>query len=410
MKWLFIAHILFITQYLSAKEIVVCKSCEINDIQTALTKAQNHDRILIKKGVYISKNIVINKSIELIGEDYPIIDGEHKVQVITVGISDVTIKGLIIKNSKSSYTDDIAGIKIENVHNVVVEDCRFYDNFWAVYLAKSDNCKIVNNIIRGSAKRETSSGNGIHLWNCKNALIKNNKISGHRDGIYFEFVENSSIIGNLSEKNIRYGLHFMFSHHNEYLENTFRANGAGVVVMYSKHIKMIGNHFEENWGPAACGLLLKEITDSFVSQNVFYKNTQGILAENSDRIEFKENQFIENGWAVKIGSSCLDDYFYHNNFIGNTFEVATNSTMNNSVFSENYWSDYKGYDLDRDGFGDIPHRPVRLFSYISEKYPQVLILLRSLFVTMLDLTERYMPVFSPETLIDKKPLIRKWIG
>jgi nitrous oxidase accessory protein len=72
-------------------------------------------------------------------------------------------------------------------------------------------------------------------------------------------------------------------------------------------------------------------------------------------------------------------------------------------FDKNYWSQYEGYDLDRDGVGDVPHRPVRLFSILVEKQPQALLLLRSLLIDILDAAEKFMPALTPETLIDSKP-------
>ena len=75
-----------------------------------------------------------------------------------------------------------------------------------------------------------------------------NRIAGHRDGIYLEFVHGTVVAGNTSERNLRYGLHFMYSDDCRYIENVFRANLAGVAVMYTKRIAMIGNRFEDNWG------------------------------------------------------------------------------------------------------------------------------------------------------------------
>jgi nitrous oxidase accessory protein len=78
-----------------------------------------------------------------------------------------------------------------------------------------------------------------------------------------------------------------------------------------------------------------------------------------------------------------------------------------TTLKENYWDKYSGYDLNGDGFGDVPYRPVRLFSLIVERNPMALMLLRSMFVQILDLTERVMPTITPETLVDEKPLMRK---
>jgi nitrous oxidase accessory protein len=103
--------------------------------------------------------------------------------------------------------------------------------------------------------------------------IAGNVVEGHRDGIYFEFVTNSVIENNQSMHNVRYGLHFMFSHHNSYVGNQFSGNGAGVAVMFSNHVTMSKNVFSDNRGSAAYGILMKEISDSWVEGNYFLRNT-----------------------------------------------------------------------------------------------------------------------------------------
>ena len=104
----------------------------------------------------------------------------------------------------------------KSVFNCTISNNKFINNFFAIYLAKSANCTISNNYIEGEKKRETNSGNGIHLWYCKDISVENNTILNHRDGIYFEFVRNGKITNNFSKENLRYGLHFMFSDSCEY--------------------------------------------------------------------------------------------------------------------------------------------------------------------------------------------------
>ena len=226
---------------------------------------------------------------------------------------------------------------------------------------------------------------------------------GHRDGIYFEFVEDVTIKGNLSEENLRYGQHFMFSDRCRFTDNTYRNNGAGVAVMYTDEVVMSGNRFLDNWGSAAYGLLMKEIRNSEVTENTFRNNSTGLYMESSSRNRIKYNDFENNGWAIEIMANSMDNQIVQNNFIENSFEVSTNSRQNFNIFNENYWSSYSGYDLDRDGVGDVPYRPVRLFSIIIEKQPEVLVLMRSLLIGILDTAERIMPVLTPEELVDKKP-------
>jgi nitrous oxidase accessory protein len=205
---------------------------------------------------------------------------------------------------------------------------------------------------------------------------------------------------------MRYGLHFMYSDSCEYRRNAFTANGAGVAVMYSRQVTMVDNRFEDNWGPAAYGLLLKEIKDSRIEGNVMARNTVGLFAEGVDRSEIRGNQFLRNGWAIRLMADATDNSFRHNRFEGNTFDVATNSQASSpSAFAENYWDGYAGYDLDHDGFGDTPFRPVRLFSVLVEQNEPLLILLRSFFVDLLEAAERVAPVLTPETLVDARPMM-----
>ena len=197
----------------------------------------------------------------------------------------------------------------------------------------------------------------------------------------------------------------MFSNNDEYLQNTFEDNGAGVAVMFSKFIVMKNNRFARNWGTASYGLLLKEIYDAEVVNNEFKENTIGIFIEGSTRINYTENLYEKNGWAIKVSGGCYENKFFKNNFIGNSFDVSYNTKMNDNSFTGNYWSDYTGYDLDKDGIGDVPYRPVKLFSYIVNRTPETIILLRSLFVDIINFSEKVSPVFTPDDLIDNQPLI-----
>jgi nitrous oxidase accessory protein len=83
--------------------------------------------------------------------------------------------------------------------------------------------------------------------------------------------------------------------------------------------------------------------------------------------------------------------------------------MNDNSFEGNYWSSYTGYDLDKDGLGDVPFRPVKLFSYIVNRTPETILLLRSLFMEILNFSEKVSPVFTPDNLMDNKPLMKKII-
>lgn len=407
-KRLFGLLFLFWSVQLSTQSIEVCSDCKINSLQKAIDSATAGDTILVKKGTYKEYNILIDKPLTIRGQNYPIIDGEDKGEIIRIVSDNVTIDGLFIINVGTSYTSDHAAIRVVRSENFVIKNVVLEKLFFGIYIEKSKHGKIFHNKVIGDAQDEYNSGNGIQLWYSKNVVVEQNIVQKVRDGIYLEFSDSITINNNVSTNNLRYGLHFMFSNDDLYTNNTFENNGAGVAVMFSKRIKMMHNTFKKNWGSAAFGLLLKEINDAEIKGNVFEENTVAINIEGSNRILYSGNDFISNGYAIKVLGACYANTFEQNNFLYNSFDVSYHSRINDNIFQHNYWSSYTGYDLDKDGVGDVPYRPVKLFSYIVNKTPETIILMRSLFIDMIDFSEKVSPVFTPDNLLDLSPQIKRY--
>ncbi len=398
--------IFFMSQSSYGDQIRVCPDCRVNSIKAAIDLAKAHDTILIMKGRYYEFDIKIDKPLILTGEGHPVIDGQKKGEILTINSDGVTVEGIKFINVGISYTEDFAAVRVRRSRDFIIRNLILEDMFFGIYIEKSSHGKILDNVVIGNAVYEHNSGNGLHLWYSHHLELRNNKISGLRDGIYLEFSDDCIIDNNISENNLRYGLHFMFSNRDSYANNLFERNGSGVAVMFSKNIKMTRNIFRENWGSASYGLLLKEINDAEIIGNEFLENTIAINVEGSNRIVYKHNTFRNNGWAVKVRGACYSNSFLENNFMNNSFDLSYNSKINDNSFDRNYWTNYSGYDLDRDGIGDVPFRPVKLFSYVVNRTPETIVLMRSLFVDIIDFSEKVSPVFTPDNLVDQNPMIK----
>ena len=388
-------------------EIIVAQDGAVKTIRRGLELVADGGRLVITGGVYRENGLRISRPVRIVGQDFPVVDGGGKGELFLVSGNDVAISGMRFRGVGVSYTEDRAAIRVTEASGCAITDNRVDDALYGIYLAKVTDCRIERNQLRANGKTESTSGNGIHLWSSRGIRISDNRVSGYRDGIYFEFVHDTEVIRNVSERNIRYGLHFMYSDDCTYTGNTFRNNGSGVAVMYTNRVHMTRNRFEQNWGSAAYGLLLKEIADSRLEQNVFANNTTGLVADGANRVQAIGNTFSGNGWAIKVEGSTVDGRFASNIFLANTFDVATNSRQPSSVFAGNFWDSYDGYDLDGDGTGDVPHAPVRLFALIVERNPQAIVLLRSVLVSVLDAAERAIPSLTPQLFVDSKPLMRR---
>lgn len=392
----------------SARILEVGAGQHYHRLQQALVVAQNGDEIRLQGGVYREGPLVIDKSIILRGFNQPILDGEYKETILRITAPDVVVQGLTLRNTGFSYTQDYAAIRIE-APRARIENNRIENAFFGLYLSAADQSVIRSNVVLGQATKESNSGNAIHVWKSEQVMLEDNQVSGHRDGFYFEFVKNSVILHNVSSDNLRYGLHFMFSDGNRYEDNRFERNGSGVAVMYTRNILMRRNEFLNNWGPTAYGLLLKDISNSEIRGNFFRRNTTGLHMEGSNRLRIDDNFILNNGWAVRLHANCSDNRFSNNIFMGNAFDIATNGSDNSqtgNIFNGNYWDKYGGYDLNKDQVGDVPYHPVSIFSRLVERIPPALILLRSFFVQAIDFAEHIVPILTPKTLVDEKPLMK----
>ncbi len=388
-----------------AATLQVSPGGKLQSIQSALQQAHPGDTILVSGGHYSEKNIEVTKAVSLIGQNKPVLDGENLYEIISVKAARVLIDGFHFIRAGYSDITELAAIKIYYVSHVTIRNNFFDDTYFGVYNLHTNKCAILNNSFKAKGIEEMNSGNGIHCWQCDSMTIADNIITGHRDGIYFEFVTNSFITRNQSIRNVRYGLHFMFSHGNRFDHNVFSGNGSGCAVMYSHHVVMTHNTFSENWGSASYGILMKEISDSHVQDNQFNRNTSGIYMEGTNRIAVVHNAFTKNGTAMRMQASCNGNSINSNNFMANTFDVATNGSLMLNTLSGNYWDKYAGYDLDRDGTGDVPYHPISLYSMLTEQVPEAMMLLHSFMVTLLDNVEKIIPTITPENFMDDKPVM-----
>ncbi|WP_124642337.1 nitrous oxide reductase family maturation protein NosD [Amniculibacterium aquaticum] len=394
--------------WLQASVLKVGKDKPYKTIQQALKVSKPGDSILVDAGTYKEGNLNITKPLTILGIGRPILDGEMKYEILSFRANHIVLKGFRIINSGEDEVKNIGALRLYDSHFTTVANNIFENNYFGIFIQRGYKCLIQNNkFTTKRSKSQEGVGDGIHAWSSDELWIKNNYVEGHKDGIYLEKVLNSYVARNYSKKNLRYGLHFMFSNDNIYSHNTFDGNDAGVAVMYSNNVGMVGNRFINNWGDASYGLLLKEISFSKIKENYFDNNTTGIFMDGATKIDFYKNQFSNNGWGLKVNANCMENRINNNNFLGNVFDISTNGTMVLNDFKSNFWDkNDERYDLNKDGISDIPYHPLSLYAVLSERNPSVMLLFRSFFVDLMDRVEKILPSLTPENFVDDKPLMK----
>ena len=82
--YVLILFLLFSLSTSAAKVLYVGEKQQFNAIKPAIESAMDGDSVIVMGGFYKEGNIVINKSISLIGVNRPIIDGDRRYEVITI--------------------------------------------------------------------------------------------------------------------------------------------------------------------------------------------------------------------------------------------------------------------------------------------------------------------------------------
>ena len=145
--YIFVIFVITITPFFSNNSY--SKTWYVNPgelISDKIGLSENGDIIVINKGVY-NQRFVIDKSVSVIGKDFPIIDGGDRGSVIKVTAPNTVIKGLKIRGGGSSLSVEDAGIDLENSPHSIIENNILEDVLFGIYLKNSPGTLILNNKI-----------------------------------------------------------------------------------------------------------------------------------------------------------------------------------------------------------------------------------------------------------------------
>ncbi len=386
---------------------------EGGSIQEALASASEGDRVEVAAGTY-REHLVVDRKVELVGIDWPVIDGGGKGRVVVVKAPGAVIRGFRIRGSGNDLVAIDAGIFVERkakgvlIRENILEDCLF-----CIWVDGAEGVKSIGNRITG--KKELISqrrGNGIHYWNVLNGLIEGNSITHARDGIYI-FENHNTLIRNNRISDLRYGIHYMYADRNTVVGNMAYRCRKGFALMFSEKLDVFSNVALEN---SEDGILFRDLRSSRVADNVVAGNNQGLFLYNSTFNEIEGNLILGNKTGAYVWAGSVNNKVSGNAFIKNIEQVRYVGTVD-EIWDGNYWSDYLGWDLNSDGIGDIPYRANDIMGRLTWEYPVVKLLMSSPAVQTLRMIENQFPVMRAPSIVDRSPLMRpkgeewrRWIG
>jgi nitrous oxidase accessory protein len=393
---------------LHASTLVVGPGGQFADVREAIHAAAPADTVQVRGGTYTG-NLVLDKPVTIEGIGWPVLRGEGHGSVVTVLAPGCSIRAFRIEHSGGMLAYEDSGILLKSDGNRV-ENNQLRDVLFGVYLFQSSHTTIAGNVLYG--RKELGFGErgaGIHIFNSTDNAIAGNTITDMRDGMYLQNADRSVIRGN-RVFNVRYGLHYMYSNDNVFEDNIFEHNVAGAAIMYSRNIQFRRNAFIHNRGFSSFGVLFQDSENCVSEQNLFVDNVVGIFMEALRGSRFERNLIASNDTAIEVFSSSERNDFHRNNFVANLSPISIVGKTSNIQWDRegtgNYWSDYKGYDLDGHGIGDVPFRIQNLFEHLEGNRPRLRIYFFSPASQALAAAEQSFPVFEGSREFDRYPLMK----
>ena len=195
-------------------------------IQDAIDNASDTDTIYVYSGVY-NENIIINKSLSLIGQDRSTttILGANGSEIVTLDDCSVELTGFTLQ--KYNKTNDI-GILISECWSTHIHENNVISCGFGIYLSYSESTIVSNNTLRNCTY-------GILIALIANITITQNKIEGNNKGCGIE-------LG---------GVQFGIQYKNYITRNTIMNNSIGLHLFTAWSVIIQENNFIGNQQPAS---------------------------------------------------------------------------------------------------------------------------------------------------------------
>jgi nitrous oxidase accessory protein len=380
------------------------------DLQQAIDDAATGDTLCLAPGRYPGP-IALGRGVTLWGPPEAVITSRGTGTTVRLGAG-ACLTGLTVDGSGGRFDLSDAAVHLSGeapaVRGVTIRNATF-----GVVVEKARAALVQGNTIVGAGSGPFGMrGDAIRLWEVRGATVTDNRVFGSRDMVIW-YASGNQIARN-EVRGSRYGVHLMYSHRNRVLDNVFADNVVGVFVMYSREVELRNNLISGSRGNAGVGVGIKESGSLRVEGNRLAGNTTAIYLDTTplqltDDNVFRSNVLAYNEVAVLFHKSETRNTFEDNVFRGNLtgVEVDGGGHARDVTWRRNDFDDYAGYDLDRDGFGDLPYQLRSLSSDLRGRAPALTFLRGAPALFLVELFSQVIPLFAPRVvLIDPQPRMR----
>ena len=384
------------------------------DLQATIRAAEPGATIRVPSGVHRGPFVLDNR-VAIEGDPGAILEGVGDGDVVKITAAHAAVRRLTVRGTGVSLDKENTGILVM-ADDVTVENVTLQDVLFGIYARQANRIALRNNTIAGKDFDVTRRGDSIRLWYCNDGLIEGNRVSHTRDVVVW-FSQRTRVLRN-EVRDSRYGLHLMYADATVMEDNRLEGNSVGAFLMYSNHSVFRRNQVVSCRGPSGYGLGLKDNDALVAEENELVGNRIGIYVDNSpnsidSRCAIRLNLLAYNDIGIGFLPAVKRNDVSSNSFVDNLEQVAVIGPGNfhGNAFTVdgrgNYWSDYRGYDLDGDDIGDLPYRAESFFESLMDRHPELRLFQFSPLQQAVDLAVRAFPVVQPRPkLTDTAPLMQ----
>jgi nitrous oxidase accessory protein len=318
--------------------------------------------------------------------------------------------GLTIQGSGHRFDLVDAAVKVSLAEDVRIEGVHVVRATFGVIVERSKRVLVQGSEIVGSGDLSLGMrGDAIRFWETEDSTIAGNDVRDSRDVVVWysprNHLENNRVEGS------RYGTHLMYSRDAVVTRNRYVRNEVGVFVMYSRGVRVEDNLMADATGGAGMGIGVKESGNVVARGNRIIQDSVGLYVDTSplqpeDFNVVEQNVFRLDQVAILFHSSPRATRVVSNSFRDNNAQVRIDGEGDalGIEWDGNDWDDYRGYDLDHDGTGDLPYELRSLSNELTARDPALAFFAGSPALAMVEAAGKVVPLLEPRTMVrDPRP-------
>jgi len=380
-------------------------------LQTEIDAAPAGGVICLADGVY-SGPVLIEKPLTIWGSHSAIIQSMGSGSTLTVLGDQVQLLGLTVRGSGNRFDLNDSALKVNGSH-VLIQGLRLEGALFGLTAEQASDVTFRGNTIDGDAQKPLGlRGDAVRLWQTRDSKIEQNRITDCRDIIIW-YSSHTRVANNVIDGG-RYGTHFMYSDHEEVLNNRYYRTVVGIFSMYAHAIIIRRNLIQDASQSDGMGIGVKDSDGLLVDGNRIVRDNTGIYLDASPRSAelqnvFRRNLVALNNAAIVFHAAESNTTLKDNSFRDNQIVISVegNGDGLHAKWVGNYFEDYQGYDLNHDGFGDVPYELRSFSTELTDHYPNLAFFRGSPSMKLMEFFSKVFPYLQPKLILrDAAPRMR----